>query len=311
MVTGGAGFIGSHVVDALLARDDRVIVIDDLSSGDRRNLASHASDSRLRFVEADVAECLLAPLLEVPVIDAVVHLAAQVSVARSVERPLADLRTNVRGTVQVLELARRRGIPRVVFASSAAVYGDATTVPTPEDAPTRPLSPYGVDKRSAELWLDAYAAEHGVATTALRFFNVYGPRQDPTSGYSGVISIFLDRALRGAPLTIFGDGGQTRDFVYVGDVARAVLAAVDHGGATEPINVGTGTPVSVRELAEEVLRVTASARSIEQAPPRAGDIRHSCAQATRLHDVLGLRAETPFARGLEETARWYAREAGV
>lgn len=305
IVTGGAGFIGSHVVDALIARGDDVIVIDDLSSGRRENLAQHPSiDLRV----ADVAEEWP---LEDETITGIVHLAAQVSVVASMAAPLDDLRANARGTVQALETARQRSIPKLVFASSAATYGDVEQVPTPEDAPKAPLSPYGVNKLAAEHWLAMYAAVHGVGTSALRFFNVYGPRQDPSSAYSGVISIFLERSSRAQPLTIFGDGQQTRDFVYVGDVVGAILAALDHPGATPPINVGTGTSVTIEELARTVVAANGSEVAVGFEEARAGDIRHSCAVVERLEQVLGIRATTTLREGLEQTARWYRGQAGV
>lgn len=305
IVTGGAGFIGSHVVDALIARGQSVIVIDDLSSGRRENLAHHPEiDLRV----ADVADEW--PLKDESV-TGIVHLAAQVSVVRSMAAPLDDLRANARGTLRALEVARARSIPKLVFASSAAVYGDVAQVPTPEDAPKAPLSPYGVNKLSGEHWLSMYGAVHGIGTSALRFFNVYGPRQDPSSAYSGVISIFLERSSRAQPLTIYGDGQQTRDFVYVGDVVNAILAALDRPGSTPPINVGTGTSVTIEELARTVVAANASDVEIGFAEARAGDIRHSCAVVERLETVLGVRAQTGLRDGLEETARWYRGQSGV
>ena len=306
IVTGGAGFIGSHVVDALIARGRHVIVIDDLSSGHRENLVQHPGiDLRV----SDVADEW--PLRDEDAIEGIVHLAAQVSVVKSMDAPLDDLRANARGTVRALEVARTRGVPKLVFASSAAIYGDVERVPTPEDAPKAPLSPYGVNKLAGEHWLSMYAAVYGVGTSALRFFNVYGPRQDPSSAYSGVISIFLERSSRGEGLTIFGDGKQTRDFVFVGDVVRAILAALDREGATSPINVGTGRSVTVEELARAVLAANQSEVEIRFAEARAGDIRHSCAVVDRLAEVLDVRAKTTLAEGLEATARWYRGQAEV
>ncbi len=305
IVTGGAGFIGSHVVDALIARGQDVIVIDDLSSGRRENLAQHP-DIDLRV--ADVADEW--PLNDES-IEGIVHLAAQVSVVRSMQAPLDDLRANAQGTVRALEVARQRSVPKVVFASSAATYGDVEHVPTPEDAPKAPLSPYGVNKLAGENWLGMYGAVHGVGTSALRFFNVYGPRQDPSSPYSGVISIFLERSARGDGLTIYGDGQQTRDFVYVGDVVRAILAALDHPGSTPPINVGTGRSVTIETLAHEVLAANKADVKVTLAEARTGDIRHSCAVVDRLADLLGVRAETSLAEGLEATGRWYRAQGEV
>ncbi len=302
LVTGGAGFIGSHVVDRLAERGDQVIVLDDFSTGSMGNLVRWRDDERVSVIEGDVAEDLAAPLAGSGPVTGIVHLAAQVSVVRSIARPLADLRTNARGTVQVLEFARRQASPpKVVFASSAAVYGDVAEVPTPEDAPTRPLSPYGIDKLTSEHWLRFYSEVHGVPTSALRFFNVYGPRQDPSSPYSGVISIFIERAAAGRPITIYGDGEQTRDFVYVADVARAIVAAVDHPNATEPANVATGQTLTVRALAEHLVAIQGTATEISHGPGRSGEVRHSHAKVERLQEFFGLSAVTALDEGLRAT----------
>ncbi|MFN0251719.1 MAG: SDR family NAD(P)-dependent oxidoreductase, partial [Kofleriaceae bacterium] len=201
VVTGGAGFIGSHTVDALIANGYRVVVLDDFSTGNRANLAQHADDDRLTVIEHDVSTGIATPLAPVVVqhgaVALIVHLAAQVSVVTSIAKPLDDMRVNYGSTLHVLEYARAThagGSPKVVFASSAAIYGDVTDMPVAEETPTRPLAPYGLHKLSSERALEAYAATHGVSCVALRFFNVYGPRQDPSSPYSGVISIFADRA---------------------------------------------------------------------------------------------------------------------
>ena len=306
LVTGGAGFIGSQVVDRLLERGDDVWVLDDLSTGAWANLGEHSGDPRLRRIQADITEGLFAPMAaaesEGVQIDGVVHLAALVSVVRSMEEPLADVRTNVRGTLQVLEYARRRGVKKVVFASSAAVYGDVATVPTPEDAPLAPLSPYGVDKLTGEHFMRMYAEVHGVPTSVFRFFNVYGPRQDPSSPYSGVISIFTDRARRGQGLTIYGDGGQTRDFVYVGDVVTAIVGGLDTAESTPPTNVGTGQGTSVDALATTILEVQGAAVPVTKGPARAGEIRHSVAVVDALAERFGHRATTTLAEGLSKTA---------
>ena len=225
LVTGGAGFVGSHVVDRLLAAGCRVVVLDDFSTGRRDNLARWVAHRRVEVVEADVADDLAGPLADATGFDAVVHLAARAAAARSVEDPLGDLRVNYVGTARVLEYARRVGVNKVVFASSSAVYGNAEDLPISEHAATRPLSPYGVHKLASERLLDCYGANWGLSWTALRFFNVYGPRQHPNSPYSGVISIFARQAFAGEPLTIYGDGRQTRDFVFVADVARAIVDA--------------------------------------------------------------------------------------
>ncbi|MEM9861293.1 MAG: NAD-dependent epimerase/dehydratase family protein [Myxococcota bacterium] len=292
LVTGGAGFIGSHVVEALVARGDEVVVVDDLSTGHRSNLAAVASS--ITFLQADIGAGLLGHLEGD--FDGVVHLAAQVSVVRSVAEPLVDVRTNGAGLVHVLEAARRHGKAKVVYASSAAVYGEAPP-PVDEDAPCRPLSPYGIHKHAGEHWLAFYESVHGVPGASLRFFNVYGPRQDPSSPYSGVISIFSKLAKAGERLMLHGDGEQSRDFVFVADVVTAVLAALDDRSSAPPVNVGTGTATSVRFLAETLINL-AGQGELAFGPPRAGDIRHSRAKVERLRTRYGLEAKTPLEEGL-------------
>jgi UDP-glucose 4-epimerase len=320
LVTGGAGFIGSHTVDRLIEGGARVVVLDDFSTGKRANLARWADRARYGFdgatpalevVVADVSHGIFSALEPITrrhgPIERIVHLAAQVSVVHSVASPLTDVRVNYGGTMHVLEYARATGVQKVAFASSAAVYGDtpADCVPVRESTPRRPLSPYGIDKHASEQALYYYSTVHGVAATALRFFNVYGPRQDPSSPYSGVISIFADRARAGAPITIFGDGQQTRDFVYVADVARALCAAVlGPAGDREVFNVGTGTELTVRALAEQVVAMCGGRSTISHAPARAGEIYRSVAAVDALAAALGVRAETPFEHGLRETLRW-------
>ena len=307
VVTGGAGFIGSHTVDRLLGDGHRVVVLDDFRTGKRANLAHHAGSDRLDILACDVSHGIFAALAPITdrhgPVERIVHLAAQVSVVHSVQNPLVDMQVNYGGTLHVLEYARATGVKKVVFASSAAVYGDATAMPIGEDAPTRPVSPYGIDKLASELALDYYAAVHGVPATSLRFFNVYGPRQDPSSPYSGVISIFTDRARAGRPITIFGDGSQTRDFVYVGDVVRAIIAALGDGANRVVANVGTGGEITVLELARSIIELCGGKSVVEHAPPRAGEILKSRARVDRLRDALGIVADTSLLDGLRETLR--------
>jgi UDP-glucose 4-epimerase len=307
VVTGGAGFIGSHTVDRLLGAGHRVIVLDDFRTGKRVNLAQHAGSDQLDIVACDVSHGIFAALAPLTArygpVERIVHLAAQVSVVHSVANPLVDMQVNYGGTLHVLEYARVAGVKKVVFASSAAVYGDVVTMPVDEDIPTRPVSPYGIDKLASEHALDYYAAVHGVPTTALRFFNVYGPRQDPSSPYSGVISIFADRARAGRPLTLYGDGSQTRDFVYVGDVVRAIIAGLGDGGDRVVANVGTGREITVLELARTIVELCGGKSTIDHAPPRAGEILKSRARVDRLREALGVVAETSLVDGLRETLR--------
>jgi len=313
VVTGGAGFIGSHTTDLLIAQGNRVVVLDDFRTGKRANLARWAdptyrfdgSEPSLEILPIDITEGIFAPLAPITgkwgPIDRIVHLAAQVSVVASLENPLVDVHVNYRGTVQVLEYARRAGVKKVVLASSAAVYGDVTEMPVREDAEKHPVSPYGIDKLASEHMLWCYSAVHGVPTTALRFFNVYGPRQDPSSPYSGVISIFADRARAGKDLLIFGDGEQSRDFVYVGDVARGLVAALEDRGDREVVNIGTGREISVNRLAEVIVELCGGKSQIHHAPARAGEILRSLAAVERAEQVLGFRAQVALEDGLRET----------
>jgi UDP-glucose 4-epimerase len=308
-VTGGAGFIGSHTVDRLIEAGCRVIVLDDFSTGKRANLRRWASDPRLMIVEVDIADGIFAPLASITrqhgPVSRIIHLAAQTSVVRSVQNPLYDVRVNYAGTVQVLEYARSHAVEKVVLASSAAVYGDVTELPVRETATLHPLSPYGIDKLGGEHFLHYYSAVHGVPGTALRFFNVYGPRQDPASPYSGVISIFAERALAGREITIFGTGAQTRDFVYVGDVARAVVrACLSSDGDRAVINIGTGREITVNELARTIVSLCGQGTSIVHAPARAGEIARSVADVERMRSILGIAAETSLDDGLRATLAW-------
>jgi len=312
VVTGGAGFIGSHTVDRLVELGHRVVVLDDFRTGKRANLSrwlgsEHRFDGdhpALEIVTCDVSHGIFAALAPITArygqIDKIVHLAAQVSVVQSVANPLTDMAVNYGGTLHVLEYARALGVHKVVFASSAAIYGDVTTLPVDEHTPAHPLSPYGIDKLASELALDYYATVHGVASTPLRFFNVYGPRQDPSSPYSGVISIFSDRARAGKPLLIFGDGSQTRDFVYVGDVVRAITAALASPKRTIA-NVATGSEITILELARTIAKLCGGASNIEHAPARAGEILRSRARVDRLREEYGVVAEMPLVDGLRAT----------
>lgn len=304
VVTGGAGFIGSHLVDRLIEGGHKVVVLDNFSTGKRANLARWQGDDRLTVVHCDVGHGIFAALAPITKshgqVAKIAHLAAQVSVVSSIAAPQADMAINYGGTLQVLEYARATGVKKVAFASSAAVYGDTEVLPVSEDAPRQPVSPYGIHKLASELALDYYASVHGVPVTALRFFNVYGPRQDPSSPYSGVISIFADRAKAGRTLTIFGDGKQTRDFVYVGDVVRALDAALGDGNSRLIANVGTGREITVRQLAETVVELCGGKSAIEHAPARAGEIVRSVARVERLA-ALGAPARTVLLDGLRET----------
>ncbi len=306
VVTGGAGFIGSHTVDRLLERGCNVAVLDNFSTGKRANLSRWADDERLVICAADIADGIFAALAEVEerwgTPERIVHLAAQTSVVHSIENPLNDVRNNYAGTVQVLEYARRKGVRKVVFASSAAVYGDVTELPVRETAECRPLSPYGIDKLGSEYWLKYQSSMFGIDAQPLRFFNVYGPRQDPHSPYSGVISIFSDRARAGSELRIFGDGEQTRDFVYVGDVSRAILLALfAEGGDGAPANIGTGAETTVNQLAALINEFCGGNSAITHAASRDGEILRSVADVSRAKELFSFSAQTALRDGLKGT----------
>jgi UDP-glucose 4-epimerase len=312
VVTGGAGFIGSHLVDRLIEVGHRVVVLDDFRTGKRANLARWAdpkhrfdgADPALEIVTCDVSHGIFAALAPITAkygrVERIAHLAAQVSVVASIANPLVDMSVNYGGTLHVLEYARATGVSKVAFASSAAVYGETEILPVAEESPLRPISPYGIHKLASENALDYYAAIHAVPTTALRFFNVYGPRQDPSSPYSGVISIFADRAKAGAPLTIFGDGKQTRDFVFVGDVVKALIAALADGNSRLVANVGTGDEITVLELAQTIVKLCGGKSGIDHAAARPGEILRSCAVVERLAE-LGAPATTSLIDGLRVT----------
>jgi len=301
LVTGGAGFIGSNLVDGLLARGERVVIVDDLSTGRRENLdGALAAGAALHELDVTDAPALRA-LMEAERPEIVFHLAAQIDVRRSVEDPVADARINVEGTINVLAAAHAAGARRVVYsATGGAVYGEAEQVPTPEQAPERPLAPYGQSKLTGEGYCALFARLYGLSTIALRYANVYGPRQDPL-GEGGVIAIFCGCLAEARTPTIFGDGEQTRDFVYVGDVVEANLTAAD-AELTGSYNVGTGVETSVLELAATLDGLGLGAPLAPQhADERAGEVRRSCLDATRLRDALGWMPRTSLADGLRRT----------
>jgi UDP-glucose 4-epimerase len=304
LVTGGAGFIGSHIVDALLAKGDfRVRVLDDLSTGKRENLA-HCGD-QVDLMVGDVRDPHLAAEA-VAGAWGVVHLAAVASVTRSLEDPVLVNDINVGGTVTLLAAAGAAHVERLVFASSCAVYGEARDLPVGESTPVEPLSPYAATKLAGECYCRVLGAAAGTATTSLRFFNVYGPRQDPGSDYSGVISRFAKALLSGSSCIVYGDGLQSRDFVYVADVAGACLLALEQApGRGEAVNVGTGNKTTVLALIAALGAAGGGKLTVEHAPPRDGDIRESQADVGLARELIGYVPRTPLEQGLAETLVWY------
>ncbi len=299
LVTGGAGFIGSHLVEALVERGDEVIVYDNLSSGYERNLAPFRD--RIRFIQADVRdEAALAKAMAS--VDFVFHEAALVSVFDSVERPLDNHAINLTGTLNILEAARAAGVRRLVMASTAAAYGNNPQLPKQETMRPEPASPYGAAKVASEYYLQIYAALYGVETVILRYFNVYGPRQDPGSMYSGVISKFADMLRKGATPTIFGDGLQTRDFVFVKDVVQGNLKAMDTPGVGrgEVFNIATSTETTLLHLLETMMELTGTHRDPLFKEARLGDIRFSVADISAARQHLGYEPRFDIRAGLEQ-----------
>ena len=302
LVTGGAGFIGSHLVEALLNDGHQVRVLDNLSTGKTHNLP--LDNAALNLVVGDVAD---ASVVEQAMrdCDAVVHLAAVASVQASVDDPVSTHQSNFLGTLNVCEAMLKAGVKRVVFASSAAIYGnngEGTAIH--EDTPKSPLTPYASDKLASEYYLDFYRRQHGLEPVVLRFFNIFGPRQDPSSPYSGVISIFTQRAMAGQPIKVFGDGEQTRDFVFVADLVNVIGQALKADSpAAQPVNVGLSRATSLNQLIAELGTATGNALSVTHDDPRLGDVRHSRADNTRLLKRFALPNPTSIRDGLAQLIR--------
>jgi len=302
LVTGGAGFIGSHIAAALAARGDRVRIADNLSTGYRHNLDVNPG---AEFLEGDLADPAFAARA-VDGIDLVFHQAAIPSVPRSVKDPVTSNRANIDATLNVLEAARHAGVRRVVYAASSSAYGDTPVLPKHEDMPPNPLSPYALQKLVGEQYGQLFTRLYGLETVSIRYFNVFGPRQDPTSAYSGVISQFAKALLDGRAPTIYGDGEQTRDFTYIDNVVDGVLRAGDAPAASgEVMNVATGGRISLLELFAAMKRITGAAVEPVFAEARAGDVRDSQADISKAKRLLGYEPVVPFEEGLAQTIAWY------
>lgn len=312
LVTGGAGFIGSHVVDLLLARGHQVAVLDNESTGTRANVHPAAE-----FIHGDVRDAAAVAAAVERGADAVCHIAGQASIRLSYLDPAADLSVNTLGTVNVLQACVRGGVPRLLFASSMTVYGSAAVVPTPEETPPAPVSYYAVTKWAAERYVHLTAQRPDLIrplhVTSFRMFNVYGERQSLTNSYQGVLAIFIGAALRGEPITIHADGEQTRDFVHVSDVARAWADALDAPAAFgQVINLGTGLPLSINRLCDAVLATAGRSRAthpVRYAPAQPGDMRASAGDISRARALLGWEPRVTLADGMAQTMAW-ARRAG-
>ena len=305
LVTGGAGFIGSNLAARLLADGCHVSILDNLSTGYRSNVPSHP---RLRFVEGDIRD--EAAVREgIAGVDVVFHLAASVGNKRSIERPLEDAEVNVIGTLRVLEAALRNGVRKIVTSSSAGVFGELKQLPIREDHPAEPDTPYGASKLCEEKQCLAYAKLHDIEAVCLRYFNVYGPNQR-FDAYGNVIPIFVFQMLRGEPLTIFGDGEQTRDFVNVRDVVQANLRAAAARESSGAYNIGSGTRITINRLVALLREASGLEPTVQQGPPRPGDVRHSLADISAARATLGFEPVVDMRTGLAEYVRWARMEVG-
>ncbi len=302
LVTGGGGFIGSHLVDLLLKQGHSVRVLDNFSTGHRSNIP--LSNSALQVVEGDIRDQMTVEQT-VSGVDAIVHLAAVASVQASVDDPFGTHEVNLIGTVNLLEAAKKHSVGRFVFASSAAVYGDVKQLPVCEDIPLQPLTPYAADKLSSEFYIDFYRRQYGLESVIFRFFNIFGPRQDPSSPYSGVIGIFMERAIADLPITVFGDGDQSRDFVYVADLAILLCRSVESDQPLiKPMNVGNGKGTNLNQLLDYLHEFTGRPLDVSHFEPRLGDIRHSLADNRRLIEMMNYQCIYPVVDGLRLTYEW-------
>ncbi len=308
LVTGGAGFIGSNIVDELLRRGHHVVVLDDLSSGKEENLAgvrgkidlNTGSITNLAAVQAASRGA-----------DYVIHLAARTSVPRSVEEPIETNHVNIDGTLNVLVAARDAKVKRIVYAASSSVYGETETLPKTEAMQPQPISPYGVSKYVGELYAQVFGRVYGLENASVRYFNVFGPRQDPTSQYSGVLSRFMLALIEGKPLVIFGDGEQSRDFTYVDNVVDETLRACEASGASGKVfNGGTGKRIALNGVVKMLERVTGRKIEVKYQPARNGDILHSQADVALAKKILGYEPRVDFEDGLRRTWEWYSAAYG-
>jgi nucleoside-diphosphate-sugar epimerase len=303
LVTGGAGFIGSHIVEGLLSRGDDVIVLDDLSAGKEANLAGVRAKIELRVETITNLNAVQAACKGV---DYLIHLAARTSVPRSVKNPLETNAANIDGTLNVLVAAREAKVRRWVYAASSSAYGEAPTLPKTESMAPAPISPYGITKYVGELYGQVFGRVYGLENVSVRFFNVFGPRQDPSSQYSGVLSRFLLAVMNGEQPVIYGDGEQSRDFTYIENIVDEVLRACQAQGASGMVfNGGTGGRITLNEVIKLLEKITGEKITPKYEAPRAGDIRHSQADIALAHRVLGYTPLVDFEEGLRRTWEWF------
>jgi nucleoside-diphosphate-sugar epimerase len=303
LVTGGAGFIGSNIVEELLRRNHSVVVLDDLSTGNEENLAGVRSKIDLHVGSiTDLAKVQSACVG----IDYVIHLAARTSVPKSVKDPLESNHVNIDGTLHVLVAARDAKVRRFVYAASSSAYGETPTLPKTESMQPQPISPYGVTKFVGELYAQVFGRVYGLENASIRYFNVFGPRQDPTSQYSGVLSRFMLAILKGEPLVIYGDGEQSRDFTYIDNVVDETLRACEAPGASGKVfNGGTGSRITLNQVVKLLEKVAGKKLQVKYDPPRDGDIRDSQADVSLARKILGYEPRVLFEEGLQRTWEWY------
>jgi UDP-glucose 4-epimerase len=308
LVTGGAGFIGSHLTARLVDGGHDVFVLDNLSTGTMKNLSHIQSRQNLKVLRADIRRIPRSLLRRLRRIDGVCHLAAMTSVQESVKNPVPTTEVNLVGTLRVLEAARKLRAERIVYGSSAAVYGTPRSFPITEDADVAPISPYGSSKAASELYCKAFEENHGIEAISLRYFNVYGPRQ-ASSQYGGVISIFARKLLRRLPLTIFDDGSQSRDFVFVLDAIDGTIAALEKESLQSRVfNIASGKETTILELARMMQEIVGASSDLIFKPPCKGDVRRSVADVARAQDEMGFRPATDLRDGLSATIQWFAHK---
>lgn len=312
LVTGGAGFIGSNITEALLLRGYRVVVLDDLSTGRMENILEIQGSDNLKFINGSILDSgLLRSIIKSENISRISHQAAVPSVAKSVKDPIKTLEVNVTGTANLFHIAAEYGCKRVVFASSSSVYGDTPILPKREDMPLNPKSPYAVSKATKEMLASVFSSLHNLEIVGLRYFNVYGRRQNPNSDYAAVIPKFINMALQNETIPIEGDGLQTRDFSYIDDVIAANISALTKEHVTGNVfNIAYGDRITVLELAEQIKKITGSCSEITYRPQRPGDVRDSLADIDRARKHLGYDPQFPIKRGLVEAITWYREHTG-
>jgi len=295
LVTGGAGFIGSHLVDALIEKGHKVVVVDNLSTGKKENI-----NKKAKFYKIDICSPKIGEIFKKEKPEICFHFAAQINVRKSIEDPIKDAKINILGSLNVLENCKKYKTEKIVFASSAGVYGEAKIFPTPETHPGNPDSPYRITKLTVENYLKFYKENSGLKFVSLRFSNVYGPRQDP-KGEAGVVAIFIEKLLRGERPTIFGDGNQTRDFIFVEDAVSASLKAMEYKGEKEIFNIGTGIETSINELYKIISELLKTKIKPKYAPPKPGDLRRSCLNISLAKRELKWEPKFDLNKGLKKT----------